>query len=229
MSPGRRRVVVPDGAGARTRRAPTTTATWIDDDDSPATRPALAPPARRGATHCRRTFDASSYTWNDATWTGRQPRRIGDLRAHIGTFTPEGTFDGAREARPPARDRRRPRRGDAGQRVQRRQQLGVRRRRLVRGPRGTAARRAYRQRFVDGCHAAGIGVIQDVVYNHLGPSGNYLPRFGPYLKDGGQHLGRLGQPRRSGVVGGAPLHPRQRADVAPGTTSTAFGSTPCTP
>ena len=38
------------------------------------------------------------------------------------------------------------------------------------------------QRFVDGCHAAGLGVIQDVVYNHLGPSGNYLPLFGPYLK-----------------------------------------------
>ena len=37
------------------------------------------------------------------------------------------------------------------------------------------------QRFVDGCHAAGLGVIQDVVHNHLGPSGNYLSRFGPYL------------------------------------------------
>ena len=40
------------------------------------------------------------------------------------------------------------------------------------------------QRFVDAAHAAGLGVIQDVVYNHLGPSGNYLPRFGPYLKSG---------------------------------------------
>jgi maltooligosyltrehalose trehalohydrolase len=39
-------------------------------------------------------------------------------------------------------------------------------------------------RFVDACHARGIGVLQDVVYNHLGPSGNYLPRFGPYLDDG---------------------------------------------
>ena len=39
------------------------------------------------------------------------------------------------------------------------------------------------QRFVDACHARGLGVIQDVVYNHLGPSGNYLPRFGPYLDD----------------------------------------------
>ncbi len=36
-------------------------------------------------------------------------------------------------------------------------------------------------RFVEACHAAGLGVVQDVVYNHLGPSGNYLPRFGPYL------------------------------------------------
>jgi maltooligosyltrehalose trehalohydrolase len=41
------------------------------------------------------------------------------------------------------------------------------------------------QRFVDAAHAHGIGVIQDVVYNHLGPSGNYLPRFGPYLLEGG--------------------------------------------
>ena len=37
---------------------------------------------------------------------------------------------------------------------------------------------AYR-RFVDACHARGLAVIQDVVYNHLGPSGNYLPQFGP--------------------------------------------------
>ncbi len=42
---------------------------------------------------------------------------------------------------------------------------------------------AYR-RFVDACHARGLAVIQDVVYNHLGPSGNYLPRFGPYLREG---------------------------------------------
>ena len=40
------------------------------------------------------------------------------------------------------------------------------------------------QRFVDACHALGLGVIQDVVYNHLGPSGNYLPRFGPYFAEG---------------------------------------------
>lgn len=36
-------------------------------------------------------------------------------------------------------------------------------------------------RFVDACHARGLGVLIDAVFNHLGPSGNYLPRFGPYL------------------------------------------------
>ncbi len=36
-------------------------------------------------------------------------------------------------------------------------------------------------RFVDACHERGLGVLLDAVFNHLGPSGNYLPRFGPYL------------------------------------------------
>ena len=40
-------------------------------------------------------------------------------------------------------------------------------------------------RFVAACHDRGLGVIQDVVYNHLGPSGNYLPLFGPYLRTEG--------------------------------------------
>ena len=36
-------------------------------------------------------------------------------------------------------------------------------------------------RLVDACHARGLGVLIDAVFNHLGPSGNYLPKFGPYL------------------------------------------------
>ncbi|MFC6704020.1 malto-oligosyltrehalose trehalohydrolase [Flexivirga alba] len=39
------------------------------------------------------------------------------------------------------------------------------------------------QRFVDACHQRGLGVLLDVVYNHLGPSGNYLPQFAPYFTD----------------------------------------------
>jgi maltooligosyltrehalose trehalohydrolase len=38
-------------------------------------------------------------------------------------------------------------------------------------------------RLIDACHARGLGVLIDAVFNHLGPSGNYLPRFGPYLSD----------------------------------------------
>ena len=53
--------------------------------------------------------------------------------------------------------------------------------------------------------SAGSAVIQDVVYNHLGPSGNYLPEFGPYLNAGErEHLGRVGQPRRRGLRRGPP-------------------------
>jgi maltooligosyltrehalose trehalohydrolase len=44
---------------------------------------------------------------------------------------------------------------------------------------------------VDACHARGLAVVLDVVYNHLGPSGNYLPRFGPYLKSGRNTWGDL--------------------------------------
>ena len=45
-----------------------------------------------------------------------------------------------------------------------------------------AARKASK-RLVDACHARGLAVLLDVVYNHLGPSGNYLARFGPYFTD----------------------------------------------
>ena len=47
------------------------------------------------------------------------------------------------------------------------------------------------KRFVDAAHARGLAVVIDAVYNHLGPSGNYLPRFGPYLKTGRNTWGDL--------------------------------------
>ena len=37
--------------------------------------------------------------------------------------------------------------------------------------------------LIDACHHHGLAVVMDVVYNHLGPSGNYLPQFGPYLRN----------------------------------------------
>jgi maltooligosyltrehalose trehalohydrolase len=44
-------------------------------------------------------------------------------------------------------------------------------------------------RLIDACHRRGLGVLIDAVFNHLGPSGNYLPRFGPYLSSGSNPWG----------------------------------------
>jgi malto-oligosyltrehalose trehalohydrolase len=134
-----------------------------------------------------RTYDASAFDWSDGAWTGRQLAGAIIYELHIGTFTPEGTLDAA-----------------IGK-LEHLRSIGVDLVELmpvnafngehgwgydgvawfaVHEPYGGPA--AY-QRFVDACHAAGLGVIQDVVYNHLGPSGNYLPMFGPYLSADGEN------------------------------------------
>ena len=154
-------------------------------DDSDAVRP--DPRSRRqpdGVHTHSRTFDASAHPWSDGSWTGRQLAGSMVYELHLGTFTPEGTLDAALGKLDHLRS------------------IGVD---LVELMPVNAFGGAYNwgydgvgwfavdetyggpaayQRFVDGCHAAGLGVIQDVVYNHLGPSGNYLPLFGPYLTSG---------------------------------------------
>ncbi|UAL32107.1 malto-oligosyltrehalose trehalohydrolase [Nocardioides rotundus] len=160
----------------------------IDDGETPLPDPR----SRRqpDGVHGRsRTFDPTAHTWGDAGWTGRQVAGAVIYELHVGTFTPEGTLDSAID------------------RLDHLADLGVD---LVEvmpvnafnGPHGWgydgvawfAVHEEYGgpaayQRFVDACHARGIGVVQDVVYNHLGPSGNYLPRFGPYLTDGATDWG----------------------------------------
>jgi len=166
-------------------------ATWTDevdygyliDDD---TTPLPDPRSRRqphGVHGLSRTFDPLAYQWRDSGWAGRELAGGVIYELHIGTFTPEGTLDSAIE------------------RLDHLVDLGIDFVEIlpvnafngihnwgydgvlwyaVHEPYGGPA--AY-QRFVDACHERGLGVIQDVVYNHLGPSGNYLPRFGPYLDD----------------------------------------------
>jgi maltooligosyltrehalose trehalohydrolase len=162
----------------------------IDDDETPRPDP-LSRRQPEGVHGLSRTHDATDFEWHDASWTGRQLAGAVIYELHIGTFTPEGTFDAALTRLDHLRD------------------IGVDFVEVmpVNAFNGThnwgydgvlwhAVHEGYGgpegyQRFVDGCHAAGLGVIQDVVYNHLGPSGNYLPVFGPYLKSGANTWGDL--------------------------------------
>ncbi len=154
----------------------------LDDDPNP-----LPDPRSRWQPHgvhaLSRGFDPSRFAWTDDAWTGRQ--LVGGIvyELHIGTFTPGGTLDAAIDKLDHLVD------------------LGVDFVELlpVNGFSGThnwgydgvlwyAVDDSYGGpdaylRFVDACHGRGLAVIQDVVYNHLGPSGNHLPRFGPYVHD----------------------------------------------
>jgi maltooligosyltrehalose trehalohydrolase len=133
-----------------------------------------------------RTFDASAFRWTDGPWTGRQLAGAMVYELHVGTFTPEGTFDAVLDHLDHLRD--------LGVDLVEIMPVNAFNGRWNWGYDGVlwyAIQEEYGgpagyQRLVDGCHAAGIGVVQDVVYNHLGPSGNYLPHYGPYLSTEGE-------------------------------------------
>lgn len=134
-----------------------------------------------------RVFDPAGHAWADGGWPG--PRSgAGVLGAvfyelHVGTFTPEGTLDSA--------SRRLQHLVDLGVDVVELMPLGAFPGRWGWGYDGAhpgAVHEPYGgpvalQRFVDTAHGLGLGVCLDVVDNHLGPSGNYLARFGPYFTD----------------------------------------------
>ncbi|MGM7649111.1 malto-oligosyltrehalose trehalohydrolase [Nocardia sp. JW2] len=154
-------------------------------DDDPTVLPDPRSPRQPNGVHAlSAVHDLDTAVWTDQSWTGRQLAGSVFYELHIGTFTPDGTFDAAIE------------------RLDHLVELGVTTVELmpVNAFDGThnwgydgvlwyAVQETYGgpdglQRFVDACHARGLAVCLDVVYNHLGPSGNYLPRFGPYLTTG---------------------------------------------
>ncbi len=128
--------------------------------------------------------DPGTYQWHDSQWQGLSSERLVIYQLHFGTFTPEGTFDAA-----------------IGQ-LKRLKELGVTAieplpvaefpgarnwgydgvdlfapSHVYGGPDGF-------KRFIDAAHQQGLGVLVDVVYNHLGPDGNYLRAFSPdYFTD----------------------------------------------
>ncbi len=130
-----------------------------------------------------RVVDHTEFRWTDRDWRGVSFPGSVIYELHVGTFSDAGTFDGAVSHLEHLVD------------------LGVDLVELMPvnafdGARGWgydgvllyAVHEPYGgpdgfKRFVDAAHARGIGVLLDVVYNHFGPSGNHLNRFGPYTTD----------------------------------------------
>jgi maltooligosyltrehalose trehalohydrolase len=130
-----------------------------------------------------RMVDHASCHWTDARWQAPPLSSAIIYELHIGTFTPSGTSDSAIE------------------RLDHLVELGVTHVELMPvaeflgdygwgydGVCPFAPHHAYGgpdglKRLVNACHARGLAILLDVVYNHLGPSGNYLAKFGPYFTD----------------------------------------------
>ena len=152
-----------------------------DGDERPDPASRFQPEGVHGPSE---VVDAAAFAWADRGWRGRPLHDLVVYELHVGTFSPEGTFEGARRRLTHLRD------------------LGVTAVELMPvadfpGSRNWgydgvslfAPSRAYGRpddlrRFVDAAHALGLSVILDVVYNHLGPDGAYLPQFNPqYLTE----------------------------------------------
>jgi len=125
--------------------------------------------------------DHSRFRWTDAGWSAGELRDQVIYELHVGTFSAGGDFDGvaghldhlldlgvtAIELMPVAEFA-----GERGWGYD-----GV----LLYAPHHAYGGPEGLKRLVDTCHARGLAVILDVVYNHVGAEGNYLPRFGPYF------------------------------------------------
>jgi maltooligosyltrehalose trehalohydrolase len=164
------------GAGAGTRYG-------FSLDGGPPRPDPRSPSQPEGVDGPSEVVDHDSFPWTDAAWRGVPLPSAVIYELHVGTFTPAGTFDAAIEKLPHLVD------------------LGIDAVELLPvnefpGARGWgydgvdlfAPHHAYGgpdglKRFVDAAHGAGVAVIMDVVYNHLGPAGNYLGEFGPYFTE----------------------------------------------
>ena len=121
------------------------------------------------------------FAWTDAAWPGRDARGAVFYELHVGTFTRGGTLDSAIVELP--------RLAEIGIEVVELMPIAPMPGARGWGYDGVSLFAVYEQyggpaalqRFVDAAHAHGLAVALDVVYNHLGPDGNYLGVYGPYL------------------------------------------------
>ncbi|HEX7184674.1 MAG TPA: malto-oligosyltrehalose trehalohydrolase [Thermoanaerobaculia bacterium] len=121
------------------------------------------------------------FDWTDADWCGLPLSACVFYELHVGTFTPEGTFD----AVIPHLDRLRDL-GITAIEIMPVAQFPGSRNWGYDGVLPFAVQNSYGgpeglKRLVDACHARGLAAVLDVVYNHLGPEGNYFSEYGPYF------------------------------------------------
>ena len=129
---------------------------------------------------CSEVIDPAQFRWTDQNWGGVGIERQVIYEMHIGTFTREGTWQSALELLPAL--------AELGITILEVMPVAEFNGRFGWGYDGVdlfAPTRLYGRpddfcRFVNHAHSLGLGVILDVVYNHLGPDGNYLPQFSPH-------------------------------------------------
>ena len=123
------------------------------------------------------------FDWSDSSWRGLPLAQYVLYEVHVGTFAPEGTLDAIIPRLADLKDL-----GITSIELMPLAQFPGARNWGYDGVYPYAVHTAYGgplalKRFVDACHQHGLAVTLDVVYNHLGPEGNYLSSFGPYFTD----------------------------------------------
>jgi len=128
--------------------------------------------------------DPCSFPWTDQPWTGLPLVDLIIYELHVGTFTSEGTFTAVIPYLEYLRDEV----GVTAIEVMPVAEFPGRRNWGYDGVHLYAPHSAYGgpeglKTLVNACHEKGLAVVLDVVYNHLGPEGNYLAEYGPYFTD----------------------------------------------
>lgn len=123
------------------------------------------------------------FYWEDSGWHGLPRRELVFYEVHVGTFTPEGTFDAIIPRLGELRDL-----GVTALELMPVTQFPGQRNWGYDGVFPFCVQNSYGgpsglKRLVNACHKEGLCVALDIVYNHLGPEGNYLADFGPYFTD----------------------------------------------
>ena len=149
-----------------------------NENDFPDPASQYQPDGVHGASQ---TIDHSLYKWTDRDWKGIPLSQWILYELHTGVFTPEGTFESIINRLDDLIDV-----GINAIEIMPVAQFPGERNWGYDGTYPYAVQNSYGgpdglKKLVDACHQKGIAVILDVVYNHLGPEGNYFPRFGPYF------------------------------------------------